>query len=167
MYRSLNGTVNYVQVETIFRRGDIMKFKKAKIFWNVKNHHKEVCCIPYDDNYDYYAFLKKCHDNGFRQIIITSELMIQLMFYFVLKNKFLIYGISFMEEDEVLREEIEILLGKLAEDRGYFIELIEKIKFLSEESSIDIKRIYLKKRNENDEAEAFFLQANGLIGSVK
>ena len=41
---------------------------------------------------------------------------------------------------------------------------MEHIRFLSEKSSIDIKRVYFKGRNIKKDAVNFYLQANGIIG---
>ena len=36
-----------------------MVYEKAKLFWKANNNSKEIFCIPYNDNVEYYTFLKK------------------------------------------------------------------------------------------------------------
>lgn len=141
-----------------------MRYQKAKLFWHAQNGHKKVFCIHFDEKEEYYTFLKKYHDCGYRQTILTSEIILHLMEYFVIKKNLLVYKIVFMEEDLELFEEINNLLRIIASNRVYFGKLTEKIKFLSEKSSIEIKRIYFKGRNKKNEAVDFYLQANGIIG---
>ncbi len=144
-----------------------MVYEKAKLFWKANNNSKEIFCIPYNDNVEYYTFLKKQHDSGFRQIIITSEIMVKLIEYFVLESKLNIYDIVFFEVDKDLIDEIDNLLIKIENDRKLFWELIDKLNFLSEKSSIDIQRIYFKGRSTDGSAINFYLQSNGIIGINK
>lgn len=147
----------------ISRGGVKMQLQKAKFFWHVCDGHKEVCYIPFDDNNEYYDFLKEYHDKGYRQIIITSELMANLMKFFVQEKNFSVYQIELMEDDEELDTELNDILQKMEMNRAYFDKLLSKIHFLSEQSSIDINRIYFKGRVQRI-AVRFFIQANGIIG---
>lgn len=56
-----------------------MTLEKAKLFWKPGNKSRGIIVIPYDDRMEYYSFVKERHDAGFRQIIVTSETMIQLI----------------------------------------------------------------------------------------
>lgn len=141
-----------------------MIYQKAKLFWKVQNQQKKVFCIPFDDKSDYYTFLKEYHTNGYKQIILTSEFISYLMEYFAIEKKILVYKIEFMEEDTDLSEEINRLLYLVSVEKIYFSKLMEHIRFLSEKSSIDIKRAYFKGRNIKKDAVNFYLQANGIIG---
>lgn len=141
-----------------------MLHKKAKLFWKVNDNPKTIFCIPYDDEQEYYTFLKKCHSDGYRQIILTSEIMVNLIEHFVLEKGLSIYQLEFMEEDEDLKFEVRNLLTAVSENIAYFSKLIDKLNFLSEKSSIDIQRVYFKGRNNKEEAVNFFLQSNGIIG---
>lgn len=141
-----------------------MVYKKAKMFWKMNIVPKHIFCIPFDDNMEYYTFLKKCHDDGYRQIIITSEIMVQLIKDFVLKKELSVYEIEFVEEDNDLKNEISELLMEVQHDKKFFSELIEKLNFLSEKSSIDIQRIYFKGRSSDKIAISLYIQSNGIIG---
>ncbi len=141
-----------------------MVYEKAKLFWKANDISKDIFCIPFDDNVEYYAFLKQYHDDGYRQIIITSEIMVSLIEHFVLDKGLSVYNIEFMEDDPDLKDEIESLLTMVSDNRAFFGKLIEKLNFLSEKSSIDIQRIYFKGRSNEGTAINFYLQSNGIIG---
>lgn len=146
-------------------RGVDMLFQKAKLFWYMQNGERQICYIPFDDNCEYYDFLRKYHDKGYKQIIITSEFMSDLMRVFCQEQNLSVYEIDLMEDDEDLDAELKNILQQMESDRIYFERLLSEIKFLSEQSSIDINRIYFKGRY-NGVAVRFFIQANGIIGVV-
>lgn len=66
-----------------------MSFQKAKLFWHARNGQRQICYVPFNDDCEYYVFLKEYHDKGYKQIIITSELMSGLMRFFVRRKIFL------------------------------------------------------------------------------
>ena len=55
-----------------------MVFSKAKLFKNNQSSHGTVCVVPYNDNIEYYTFLKQQREVGNKQIIITSDIMINI-----------------------------------------------------------------------------------------
>ena len=71
---------------------------------------------------------------------------------------------EFVEEDDDLQQEINALLSLIEQNSGYLIELLDKLKFLSEKSSIDLKRIYVKGEDAENNPVLFFVQSNGIIG---
>lgn len=124
------------------REGEFMRMQYAKIFKiQDKSEYIKVDYSPQEDNY--YAFLKKQYDIGMKQIVVTSNLMIKILKEYFLKRKFHIPRIEFMIDDFELSEEISYYLKKLTTNREYFALLLEKIHFLVEESSIDIRKIEL------------------------
>ncbi len=141
-----------------------MKDVKGKLFWKVDSITQKITCLTMDESIEYYNFLKKCHSDGFRQIIVTSEIMIKLIEYFVLESNYTLYSIDFMEEDKELEEEIQSLLEMCSNNVAYLSKVIEKLHFLSEKSSIDIQRIYFKGRDAENNAIKYFIQSNGIVG---
>ena len=142
-----------------------MKYKKAKFFWKKSEVAKEISCLDYcEEDIEYYTFVKKCHDQGYRQIIITSELMVDLLEYFFFKENLLVYQIDLAEEDEELEEEIDVLINNSEKDGKYFYLLAKTLNFLSEKSSIDIQLVYMKGRNSEGVIVDLFLQSNGIVG---
>lgn len=140
-----------------------MKYEKTKLFWKADDNAMHVYCIPYDDNDDYYDFLRKYREKGYKQIIVTAEIMIDIIKYACLNKNCRINKIEFIEEDDALDYEVNVILQLMAQNPAYLNELIEKIKFLEEKSSIDLKRIYVRSLHEEGGA-SFFVQANGIIG---
>lgn len=121
-----------------------MTFKKAKLFRFKKDQNERITCISYDDNEEYYSFLREYRSKGYRQVIITTEIMIKIIETSVLNDNLFVYKIELAEEDEELEKEIDQLLTKTQHNSSYFALLLEKIQFLSERSSIDLFRVYVK-----------------------
>lgn len=141
-----------------------MKFQKTKLFWKVNSGKRHICCVSYDDNAEYYTFLRKCRDEGFRQVIVTSEIMIEIISNAYLKKEYSVYKLEFVEEDSELESEMNTILQTIQNKPAYLSVLLEKLKFLSEKSSIDIKRIYIKSPYKEDGFDNYFIQSNGIIG---
>lgn len=139
--------------------------KKVKFFWKMTDNGKLVTALPLDETVEYYFLLKKYREKGFRQIIITSEIMIKLIEYFVLNKKYKNCEIELMESDEDLSQKINSIIEKVDEEQIYFSELIKILNFISEKSSIEIKKICFKGRDTSDgKAIRFYVKSNGIIG---
>ena len=140
-----------------------MKDKKAKLFWKKGAVPKKICLIMLDENLDYLNFVKKQHEIGWRQVIITSEVMINLIEKLKEDNLDL-YDIEFMEDYESeIKNEIKDYIDLMKKEKSYFSIILKELYFLSERSSIEIKRIYFKGRNENNSVVRCFVQSNGII----
>lgn len=137
--------------------------KKSKLFWKRGDSDKHVISKPFDDNEEYYSFLKKQFDAGYRQIIVSSEAMIELIKDSVIEQGLKVYRIEFAEDDTSLSEDITNLLGAIEARPILFGTLIEKLQFLAESSSIDIQRIYMSGRSENGVAIDLYVQSNGIV----
>lgn len=141
-----------------------MVFKKAKLFWKNEAAKEIIDCVLYDDGTEYYTFLRKCKAEGYRQVIITAEIMLQVIRSEVIEKGLHVYKIEFAEEDHELEEEVQNLLCLIEEKPAYFGDLLAKIKFLSEHSSIDIRRVYIKGKYNGEYSPNFYLQSNGILG---
>lgn len=141
-----------------------MVFKKAKLFWKKENDKEVINSVFYDDTTEYYTFLRKCKSEGYRQVIVTTEIMIELLRLAVLEKELVIYKIEFAEEDCELENEIKTLLRNIEKNPAYFGDLLDKIKFLSEQSSIDIRNIYIKGKYNGETVPNFYVQSNGIFG---
>ena len=64
---------------------------------------------------------------------------------------------------DVLKNEIDILIRQIGESREKFCYLIEKLKFLNEDSSIEVKKLELKHLDRLG-STFLYLQVNGLYG---
>jgi hypothetical protein len=142
-------------------------FKKAKLFWKKENMIECICSVPYDETVEYYTFLRNCKEKGYRQVIVTSEIMLQIIRKACLEKSYIVYKIEFAEEDLDLEQDIQDLIQITAKNSAYFGDLVEKIKIFSEQSSIDLRRVYIKGAYEGSNTPRFFLQSNGILGTNK
>lgn len=71
--------------------------------------------------------------------------------------------IDMLEEDEELNDELEAIIASTKSNRGLYITLIDTLKELVEDSSLEIKRLNLN-YSSNGICESFYIQINGLYG---
>ena len=152
---------------TNYEGGEIMIFSKAKLFRKTEVSQEMICAVEYDDNMEYYAFLRNAKTEGYRQIIVTSEIMIQLIRMACMDKGYSVYKIEFAEEDLDLEQEMNFLIQRASANSACLADLIDKVKFLAEQSSIDIRKIYIKGAYNGSFAPNFFVQSNGIIGVNK
>ena len=79
--------------------------KTGKLFFDISNDAVKV--IDYDLSQEYYSLIKKAQENNFRQVIITSDIMIGLAEYLLTSQNSTITSISFFVDDEELQQEID------------------------------------------------------------
>lgn len=120
-----------------------------------------VSVIKYDNTSDYYKFVKEYSDNGYFQVVLTSPIMISLLKTYFVRRKYSISKIELIEEDYELGSGINKKIIQVNFDREKFIELVDDLYFLNEHSSIDIKRIEVKKYGEVSSSITF--QVNGVL----
>ena len=88
-----------------------MKLEKGKLFRSSTATLKRVCSRKWEESTtEYYSFIKSCKNEGYRQIIISSEIFIKLIEYFVIQLGFSIVKIEFMEDDDEFSKNISILI---------------------------------------------------------
>ena len=136
-----------------------MEMRKGKLFQNVET--REIKVFPYDGVENYYTFIKETQDKGFRQSIITSDIMISLSEFLLLYNKCAITFIDFFIEDEDLQSEIKPILEKMSKDRAYWAILKEKLEFLQKKESIEIKKVEFKEMTPQGAMISVFV--NGIL----
>lgn len=141
-----------------------MIFSKAKLFKKSESNRNMIYAIPYDEKDEYYTFLKRKKSEGYSQVIITADIIISIIRMMCLERGFSIYKIELAEEDLEIEQEITSIIEKTQQNRAFFGDLIQKIEFLAEQSSIDLARIYIKGKYENGYAPNIFIQANGILG---
>ena len=150
-----------------------MALEKAKLFWKPGNQARKIVAVPYDDRMEYYPFVKERHDAGFRQIIVTSETMIQLIQIYEGANaiqkmviaRFRISEIELAENEDEFGEQVGILLNRIETNPARLSELVSLLDFLAEKSSIEIQRVAFMGRTEDGVAVEGFVQSNGVIGA--
>lgn len=101
--------------------------------------------------------IEKKH-NGFKQVIINSEIMIEIIKESLIKNG-LVQVISFTDNtDEEIIDDVNNLLWKMRENKVYFEDLKRLLSWALDKDSIDIKEtsIAFKKKQ-------YTIHSNGLI----
>lgn len=137
-----------------------LKLKEAKIFKDTSNKLTFVNYNP--DTDDYFNFIAEQYNKRqLNQVIITSNIMIILIFSLVDKYKFCLERVEFMNDDDTLDNEIQNLVNNINNEEN-FIFLLHKLLLLSYEQSIDILKIHLKKRYEHKSTQ-IKIQANGIF----
>ena len=135
-----------------------MKMKTGKLFFDISNDAVKV--IDYDLSQEYYSLIKKAQENNFRQVIITSDIMIGLAEYLLTSQNSTITSISFFVDDEELQQEIDRTIKSLQNNLAYWGALKTKLDFLSKYDSIDIKEMDFNNREQRYLAKIF---VNGII----
>ena len=144
-----------------------MRYIKRKLFWKNAQNYKNVCVKTWDESdLDYYAFIKSIADEGFHQVAVNAEMMVGLISLIAQNSNWFISKIEMMEDDEELNAELQTLIQRTKSNRGAYITLIDTLTELVEESSLEIKRIYIETKLSYD-YEDMFIQINGLCGVTK
>lgn len=141
-----------------------MKYLKEKIFWVAKNTSKEVICVPWNEKEEYYSFVKKELALGYHQLSITSEIMLKIISSFLETGYWAIDEIVMMEEDDDLSSSLEVMIESCKKNPGKILSLFNYLRSIIDDSSIEVKRIYLSGRDINGTLRKVFVQVNGIIG---
>lgn len=136
-----------------------MKFVQRKLFINSLNEGLIMKTVP---DGDYYAFVCKEMKSGLSQIVISSDIMVEILKFFFIEKKAKIVEIDFLEDDKSYKDQFSKLVNEANNDRAYFFKLLEELSFLSMQKTIDIKSIRLKFRK-NELPIDIMISVNGLI----
>lgn len=137
-----------------------VKMKTGKLFYGIEK--KQVSVVEYDSSSgDYYALILEAQKKGCRQVILTSDIMIKIAEAFLTTESATITDIAFFVEDDNLQKEIAKLIELMHQNSAYWGALKDKLKFLSEDDSIDIKKISLQGKNDGGFLISLFV--NGVI----
>lgn len=133
----------------------------GKIFLDNFNELVGLIYTP-SPNIDYYSYIKEQSDLGYHQVIITSQMMINLIEYLCIDRDFEVTKIELLEEDINQDDTISQYLNLTKKNKIYFHKLIEELKFIKDESSIDIKRVHFIGHSKDKKCFRFFIQVNGI-----
>lgn len=139
--------------------------KIGKVFKKKESDRKSIRFLLYDQSqdHDYYSFVRDKRDLDYHQVIITSEMMIDILDYYFMARHASISSIELMESDAQLEQKIQEILLKMDVDRAYYSKLITLLNFIKEKFSIDLKKINIKNKNEDDQFR-LYVKVNGLVG---
>lgn len=136
--------------------------KYFKFFLDEANKINKVEYSPIDQK-GYFEFVKSQYEKGFKQVIITSKMMLEILSYYFYNN-YRVNEIEFCEEDYDLDNEIRNILLKIERDRGEFNTLLKKLDCIAEDSSIDIAKIKMTSLKQVDNKYfSFTLRVNGIF----
>lgn len=136
-----------------------MANKYGKLFKNSSTDR--ICYFSYDEKQNYYAFIQEMLQQGYHQCIVTSDIMIKIIEHYILSGTVEVTSIEFMIEEDDLEGDIAALLKLMKKNQGYWDVLKQKLSFLSENDSIEMKRVNFRKIVEN--GSLFSIQVNGII----
>ncbi len=131
----------------------------GKIFRKYSNDKLNICTESYNPDVEkYHEVILRMKAKGYKQVIINSELMIEIL-NAIIMNEGYILGINFTDNtDENLKIDVKNLVLKIRKDRLQFINLKELLKWALDNNSIDIFNIELY-YNKNP----YTVYSNGLI----
>lgn len=117
-------------------RGKILMNKFCKLFLN----RDKVICVEYDPDIDnYYSFVKSNHQKGYKQIMLTSEMMIDIVMYIIDNYNCKITDFEFIEDDEDFKQQLLDTIVPFSKSKMNVF--VEKLDFLMQEYSLDIKTV--------------------------
>lgn len=142
-----------------------MRYKTGKMFYEKSG---SMSCVPYDSTtIEYYTFLRDCRNNGLHQVIVTSEMMVDLIESEYAKHDRKLIKIEFMEEDSETEQFVCDLIKAVNNNPYQLPALLDYLRQIAEESSVEIKSIYIKGSYAGEIADNYFVQSNGIIGVNK
>ena len=145
-----------------------MKYYKEKIFWKNIQDSKECFVEEWQETTeDYYSFVRRQTLQKHHQVAVTSDMMLELISEVATDPKINISKIEMLEENSEDEAFVNKLINDSKTNRLLLINLIEKLRYLSEDSSVEIKRAYFVEKTDNDLNNIVFVQVNGLIGFNK
>ena len=136
-----------------------MANKYGKLFKNSSTNI--ICYFSYDEKQNYYAFIQEMLQQGYHQCIVTSDIMIKIIEHYILSGSAEVTSIEFMTEEDTLEEDITKTLKLMKKNSGYWNILRQKLSFLSENDSIEMKRVSFRKIV--GKGSLFSVQVNGII----
>ncbi len=107
-------------VHIIIRNVVSMEITKAKLFWKIEDQTEEIIAIPYIDDVEYYT--KEKLDAGYRQVAITTDVMLRLI-QKIVANRFNVFEMQ-TEDDDELNTEIIDSLDRVSKNPAYLSELM-------------------------------------------
>ncbi|MPM63425.1 hypothetical protein SDC9_110305 [bioreactor metagenome] len=120
-----------------------MEFVFSKLFRRIENKQNIIKLIQYNPEVDYYFFLEQQNDNGYQQIILNSSFMISLLEFFFTNKSYDIQEIEFAEDDGEYSGSLRKLINNVNDDRELFGSILDKLKLLKSEDSIEIYKLTL------------------------
>jgi hypothetical protein len=140
-----------------------MSFLYGKIFQKKQTNKDRMPLLKiieyFPETQNYYSFLEDQCQQGYKQMIISSRMMISLLEKYFEQNADIV-EILFMEDDEELTQMVEKLLTKLkaSRDEHVFERIIQRLKHFCNEECIEIQEIKIKYKS-----SVITIKSNGIV----
>ncbi|UAK17540.1 hypothetical protein [Sporolactobacillus terrae] len=113
----------------------------GKLFVKCRESGNEIAVLPYNETDKYYEIIKTARSNGFKQVIVNSEIMINLL-YTILGNRGIILKINMSDNtDDEIKDNIKSIIRSIKKDKLNFVKLKDELEWATESGSIDINSI--------------------------
>ena len=134
-----------------------MVLKYYKLFVDNK---EDIKSFEFDLKDSYYPFLKQKKDEGYKQYLITSDLMLSIIMDFLKDKKYTLISVELYDTDDKDTEEyIKNIFNDFSKDILNEKEIHEKLNYLESECSIDLTTITIK----NSDLGKIILRSNGVF----
>ena len=140
--------------------------QQATVFRKIENNKYIFKLTEYPETKSYSELIKFEKNNGFRQVIINSEIMIKIIMNVLQNDSFVLRSIVFNDTvDSEYREEIDYKVRGLKKNPLLLTELVTDLSWASEKNSIDIEKIDLA-YEVSGEFESVTIICNGVISGT-
>lgn len=132
-----------------------------KIFVKTKTNNLDIFENPKNENY--YSYIAKQKENGYRQILITTDQMIKILEMYANNYNAHIMGIDLFEADDLeYKRNIDECITALNKKLISFKDFIQQLEMINTENSVDIQSLEFNyKFNDNNFILKIYL--NGII----
>jgi len=131
----------------------------GKVFRKYSQDKLDISMKSYNPDIEkYHEVILKMKNEGYKQVIINSELMIKVLSEIILNEGFILQ-VNFTDNtDENLIIDVKNLVAKIRHDRLQFIKLKDVLNWALDNNSIDIFNVelYYKKSK-------YTVYSNGLV----
>lgn len=136
--------------------------KYGKVFKKVSNQEHTFELTPYDfATSNYSSLIKKQKENGYRQVLFNSELMIELIAAIDLYPNIYLKKIKMSHDSgEDHQNELDDLVLELRTNKEILFRIIDELEWYSDKESIDVSEIDFYNKETSTKA---VLQTNGIV----
>ncbi|MGG7160221.1 hypothetical protein [Clostridium baratii] len=135
----------------------------GKMFVDKSNNIVGLRYTP-DIKVDYYTYIRTKLELGYKQLIITADMMINIIEHMCINRNFNINEIELLENDENQQTVLSNYIELIKNSEKYFYKLMEELKFIKQESSVDIKKVGFIGKSADGKYFRLYIQVNGIYG---
>ena len=136
--------------------------RRFKMFWKTGMPEKRIECISYNKQEDYQDFVKEKHTEGYRQIILTTTIMLKL-FKKLGGLGYEVETVSIAEDNNFFSRDIELSLSNDSAFTQHFVQMLECVLPTAGMPDLLIRRVKLLKKCDGGEKVTVTLDVNGCI----